>query len=127
MGFSVSLEYYFMEKLVIVGAGVAGLSCLNALLDRHVSPLLLEASTIGAPKMCGEFLSPSATHQLKQWDVGPLQTIRQVRFFGETSTLHVTFRREAGAYGRHHAEMELAARAQQKGGRIIENSPIKSK
>lgn len=113
-----------MEKVVIVGAGVAGLSCLNAFLDRHESPLLLEASTIGAPKMCGEFLASSAVNQLKQWDVGPLQVIKNARFIGDTRILHVNLPREAGAYARHHAEMELAARAKRKEGRIMENSPI---
>ena len=116
---------YFMEELVIVGGGIAGLACLNALLDRDVSPLLLEASTIGSPKMCGEFLAPPVIKQLRQWGIGPINTIKQAQFFGASNTWQFSFPREAGAYARHDAEMELAARAKKQGGRIVEQSPIK--
>ncbi len=122
MGLPISLACYFMETLVIIGGGVAGLSCLNAFLDKDISPLLIEASSIGSPKMCGEFLAPPAIDQLKQWDIGPLQVIRQARF----NAVQFSFPREAGAYSRHHAELELAARAKQHGGRMIEQSPIKT-
>ena len=115
-----------MEDLVIVGGGVAGLSCLNALLDKGISPLLLEASTIGSPKMCGEFLAPNAIEQLNKWGIGPLQSIKQAHFFGGRRSLQMTFPREAGAYCRHHAEMELATRAREKGGRIREFSSIQT-
>lgn len=110
-----------MEELVIVGGGVAGLSCLNALLDRQISPLLLEASSIGSPKMCGEFLAPSVIEQLNAWEIGPMQTIKQVQF----NDVRVSFPRQAGAYARREAELELAARAKKLGGRIVEESPIK--
>lgn len=115
-----------MEKLVIVGGGVAGLSCLNALLDRQVSPLLLEASTVGSPKMCGEFLAPNVITRLNQWGIGPLQSIRQAHFFGSQRKLTLAFPRKAGAYSRHHAEMELAARARNHGGRIREGVSIQA-
>lgn len=119
-----------MEKVVIVGGGIAGLSCMNALLDHGISPLLLEASTIGLPKICGEFLGPPAVPLLKQWGIGPFPAIEKAQFFGapilgKTSPLRLTFPREAGAYSRHHAEEELAARAQNMGGRIMEQAPIK--
>ena len=113
-----------MEGVVIVGGGVAGLSCLNALLDRGVSPLLLEASTIGLPKMCGEFLAPPAVSVLEQWGIGPMPAIKQVRFLGNKHALQVKFRRPAAAFARHQVEIDLAARAEQKGGRIILRSPI---
>lgn len=115
-----------MEELVIVGGGVAGLSCLNALLDRQISPLLLEASDIGSPKMCGEFLAPPVMAQLQKWNIGPAQKIKQAQFFGTTRSLRFSFPSEAGAYARHDAEIELAIRAKNSGGRIIEQSPIQN-
>ena len=114
-----------MEELVIVGGGVAGLGCLNALLDNGISPLLLEASTIGSPKMCGEFLAPPVMEPLKKWGIGPITPIKQAQFFGMKTPLQFTFPREAGAYPRQNAELELAVRAKQQGGRIVEQSPIK--
>ncbi len=126
MGISVSLACDFMEELVIVGGGVAGLSCLNALLDRQISPRLLEATSIGSPKMCGEFLAPPAMAQLNTWGIGPMQSIKQAQFFGSTHSMCFSFPRLAGAYSRHAAEVELAARAIKLGGRIVEQSPIKN-
>ena len=114
-----------MEELIIVGGGVAGLGCLNALLDHNVSPLLLEGSAIGSPKMCGEFLAPPVIEPLKQWGIGPLQTIKQARFIGTNTAMQCSFPRPAGAYARHQAELELAVRARKLGGRILEQSPIK--
>lgn len=115
-----------MEELVIVGGGVAGLGCLNALLDRGVSPLLIEASTIGSPKMCGEFLAPPVVLKLKQWGIGPMQAIKQVQFFSATHCLQLPFSNDAGGYARHDAEMALAARAKKYGARMIEQSPIQN-
>jgi len=114
-----------MEELVIIGGGVGGLGCLNALLDRDISPLLLEAASIGSPKMCGEFLAPPVMEPLKKWGIGPMRAIKQAQFFGAKNRLQFSFSREAGAYARHNAEVELAARAKKQGGRILEQSPIK--
>ena len=120
MAFPFLLVCNFMEKLVIIGGGVAGLSCLNAFLDRGISPLLLEGSTIGSPKMCGEFLAPSIIAQLQEWGIGRIQSIKQVRFDAVTCS----FPRAAGAYARHDAELGLAARAKKQGARIVEQARI---
>ena len=115
-----------MERVVIVGGGVAGLSCLNALLDNQVFPLLLDASAIGSPKMCGEFLAPKIIARLKQWGIGPLQPIKRAHFYGSSRRMTLAFAREAGAYSRHDAEMQLAARARRLGGRIMEGASIQT-
>ncbi len=125
MAFSVSLAGGFVEELVIAGGGIAGLGCLNALLDRQVSPLLLEGASIGSPKMCGEFLAPPVIEQLEKWDIGPVQLIKQAQFIANNQAVHIDFPRTGGAYTRHAAELELAARAKKLGGRIREQAPIK--
>jgi flavin-dependent dehydrogenase len=113
-----------VERIVIVGGGVAGLSCLNALLDQGVSALLLEAAIIGTPKMCGEFLAPPAVAQLGKWGIGPIQVIKQASFFAKQAAWDLPFPHPAGAYARDALEVQLAARARNLGGRILENSPI---
>jgi flavin-dependent dehydrogenase len=119
-----SLEGYFMESVIIVGGGVAGLSCLNALLDHGVDALLIEAGTIGTPKMCGEFLAPPALVQLKKWQIGPLQTIRQASFYLQDKKLDLAFAEPAGAFTRQDLELQLALRARRLGGRILEQVSI---
>ncbi len=113
-----------MEELIIVGAGVAGLSCLNALLDEGVSPLLLEAGKIGTPKLCGEFLAPPAVPILQRWGVPDLHEIHDVQFHHTAMPWRVPFTRPAAAILRHVAEMALAQRARGLGARIREHSPI---
>ncbi len=127
MGISLSLASGVMEKIVIVGGGVAGLACLNAFIDKELSPLLIESSLIGSPKMCGEFLAPLAVEQLNAWDIGPLQTIKYGQFLSDDrARVQLSFSRPAGAYQRHLVEIELAMRARANGARIIEQSPIKT-
>ncbi len=112
-----------MEKIIIIGGGVAGLSCLNALLDRGVSALLLEATTIGTPKMCGEFLAPPALSQLASWQI-PVENIKQARFFVKNKNVTLTFPTPAGALARGTLEKQLAERARLLGGKILENTSI---
>lgn len=114
-----------MENIVIAGGGIAGLSCLNVLLDHGLNPLLLEAGTIGSPKICGEFLAPSAVAVLREWGMEFSQKIDQVHFFIENQTASFRFDQPAGAVARSEAEIFLAMRARKKGGRIQENCLIK--
>ncbi len=114
-----------MEKIVIIGGGIAGLSCLNAFLDQGFSPLLLEGAVIGTPKMCGEFLAPQAVSLLNNWGLGPIQEIKETQFFLKNKKFNLYFSEPAGALSRSEAELILARRAQNQGGRIRERSLIK--
>ncbi len=105
-------------EVVIVGGGVAGLSCLNALLDYGISALLIEGSKIGSYKLCGEFLSPYAKESLAAWNIGPIQAISDVYI----ENLHIQM--PAGAMSRAHAELELAKRARNLGGEILEEVKV---
>lgn len=113
-----------MEKIVIIGGGIAGLTCLNALLDQQISPLLIEGGRIGSPKMCGEFLAPTAVNMLKQWEIGPIIRIQQANFYSTYSHFNLRFQQEAGALMRSEAECGLSARAHKLGGRIHENTRL---
>ncbi len=111
-----------MEEVVIVGAGVAGLSCMNALLDCGIRPHLIEAGTIGSQKLCGEFLSQEALLQLEAWDIGPIQKIQDIALFSRRASLSI--KQAAGAISRSDAELQLAKRAKALGGQISENTKI---
>lgn len=113
-----------MEKIVIIGAGIAGLSCLNAFLDKGYSPLLIEANKIGSPKLCGEFLAPSVISVLHNWEINAIQKIKQATFFTQNNNVNFTFDHHAGAIKRSDVELALAERAKQKHARIVENITI---
>src|SRR6202012_233439 len=125
MALSFLLVCDLMEKVIIIGGGVAGLSCLNALIDQGLSPLLLEEKTIGLPKICGEFLAPLASLQLQTWGIGPIQCIKKVSFLVNHRQNEMSFPNPAGAFSRSEAELGLAKRARNKGGRILEQIRIK--
>ena len=111
-----------MEEVVIIGAGVAGLSCMNALLDCGIQPLLLDAGTIGSPKLCGEFLSLAALSQLEAWNIGPIQKIQKINMYSKKTSL--SLQQPTGAMSRAEVELQLATRARNMGGQILENKKI---
>jgi flavin-dependent dehydrogenase len=119
------MEYYHLEKVIIIGAGIAGLSAANALIDKDIVPLVLEGGTIGSPKMCGEFVAPSATLQLKQWEIEPPQKINTANFMHCSQTLAIHFPNAASGFARQKAEVALAERLLRSGGVIRENNRIK--
>lgn len=116
------MENHNLEKVIIIGGGVAGLSCLNALLDHGIPALLLEGGTIGAPKMCGEFLAPIAVQQLHKWGVTAVVSISQANFYSGDKQLDIKFTQASGAISRSEVERQLATRARKLGGRIRENT-----
>ncbi len=105
-------------EVVIVGGGIAGLACLNALLDKGISALLVEGGTIGSIKLCGEFLSPYAKEALEAWKIGPIQSIENIHI--DNLRLQIP----AGAISRSIAEVELAKRATSLGGEIMQETKV---
>jgi flavin-dependent dehydrogenase len=124
MEISFQMGNYVMESIVIIGGGVAGLSCANALLDLGYKPLLIEAGVIGSPKMCGEFIAPSAVAQLKKWDLENIQHITSIVFHADKNC-RVKLPNPAGAVERSLVELQLAQRAKTLGARVLENTKIK--
>lgn len=122
MALSLSLAGPLMEEVVILGGGVAGLSCLNAFLDQGIDPLLIDAGVIGSPKMCGEFLSQQAVMHLERWNIGSIQQIDTISLSCEKMLLQID--NVAGAMSRSEVEKQLASRAKSIGGRILENSRV---
>ncbi|MBS0635612.1 MAG: FAD-dependent oxidoreductase [Verrucomicrobia bacterium] len=118
MAASLPLAGTDMEEVVIVGAGVAGLACMNAFLDKGIYPILYEAGTVGSYKICGEFLSARACRQLEAWDISPIQKIDQIHI--DSLTIDV----QCGAMSRIEAELKLAARAKKLDGRIVEETKV---
>jgi len=120
MALSLSLAGSIMEEVVIVGAGVSGLACMNALLDLGCTPHLFEAGTIGEEKICGEFLAQDAVTQLQKWDIGPIERVDAV------TVGSLTIKLQGGAITRSLVEQQLKERALMLGGTIIENKAIES-
>jgi len=113
-----------LERALIIGGGIAGLTCLNALLEEGVEASLYEAGLIGSPKMCGEFVSPQAVALLIKWGLTSIMTIPTVEFYTPKKQIQQHLHTAAGAVSRSVAEQFLAERARKLGGKIFENTRI---
>ena len=123
-----------MEEVVVVGGGPAGLSASLALLERGITPLVLERSPRPGQKACGELLA----NRLYGFEVGELvkgaversyQGIR-IRFHGRE------FRLGGGLPGwnrnfrylflnRERWEERLGRRVQGRGGEIWRGEEVR--
>lgn len=112
-----------VHEVIIVGGGVAGLSCLNALIDRGQSALLLESGRIGTPKICGEFISPLVAKQLQSWGISSVK-IREACFRTANKDVLIDLPEMAGAISRPKVELSLQQRALSAGAKIHENISV---
>lgn len=124
MAISISLENCDLEEVIVIGGGIAGLTCLNALLDAGIAASLYEGGMVGSPKMCGEFIAPQAVALLQDWGLSAIYPIQSAEFFVGDKKLISKLQYHAGAISRSVAEHFLAARARTLGGRVHENKRI---
>jgi len=118
LAFSMDSEYSCMKKYLILGAGVAGLSVGNSLLDLGVGVTLLEGGTEFSVKTCGEFLSYKVLPLLETWGISPDRRVSEAFFHHKEKQIAVEFPELCGSMPRLDLELQLADRFQKKGGTI---------
>jgi len=114
-----------MNKPVIIGAGIAGLSCANQLADHNITNTLIEADTIGKTKICGEFFSPESIPILNKWDIDNIE-INLGNFYTPNYKFIFKFPKVCASFNRKVSEINLAERAKKNGTKIIENVFVKN-
>lgn len=112
-----------MNNPIIIGAGIAGLSAANYLVDNNIAPIVIEADIIGRAKVCGEFFSPEAIPFLQQWEV-PLISINRANFFTPDFQYEFDMPQAAGSVSRNVSETHLAQRAIDKSAQIYTNTKV---
>jgi len=112
------------HKIIIIGGGVAGLSCCYALQTLGIDALVIEAGTVGSAKMCGEFIAPPAVKILQDWDVSGIQPVQSASFTTTKKTLNINFPTLAGGFSRSLAECLLKDKILQRGGRVWEGTKV---
>ncbi|MDR3647265.1 MAG: NAD(P)/FAD-dependent oxidoreductase [Candidatus Babeliales bacterium] len=112
-----------MNKPIIIGAGIAGLSAANHLVDNNIAPIIIEADIIGRQKVCGEFFSPEAIPFLQEWGV-PLIYINKANFYTPSFNYAFDLPQPAGSVSRNISETFLAQRAINKGAQIYTNTMV---
>lgn len=127
MGLSLDNSYHPIEEIIeylIIGGGVAGLSTANRLCDLGFSPVVVEAGTYPAHKVCGEFLSPEVLPVLAEWSIVPPCSIRQVDFFVAQKKISFQLPEPAGSFSRYELDTALVQRAESLGARFLCNTKV---
>lgn len=110
-----------MNKPIIIGAGISGLSAANYLADNEITSIIIEPSQIGRIKVCGEFFSCESIPYLKRWNI-PFLTIRKANFNISGKKYSFNLPSKAASTSRSKCELELAKRATNKNVQIISDT-----
>lgn len=105
-----------MKKVIVLGASIAGLSAANALLDRGLEVLLIDAGSGPTVKACGEFLSSQANKLLHEWDIEPKLEVSQAHFYVNKKELVYVFPEPYYSMPRLSLEKKLLQRFMDQGG-----------
>lgn len=106
-----------MDKEVIIGGGIAGLSAALEFLRQGKVPILIEAGSYPSQKVCGEFLSPESIPILKQWNINPHPILRS-RFQSGKTEFSLTFPTPAGSLSHLTLDPTLVQQASSLGAEI---------
>jgi len=109
--------------IVILGGGVAGLAAARRLIELGIKPLVIEAGSYPAHKVCGEFFSPSSLPILKSWDID-LIPLRQIHLHTLTQSLPFNLPSPAGALSHRTLDTELAQQIVQLGAALLTNTKV---
>lgn len=108
-----------MNPVIILGGGVASLSCACRLAEYGIQPLVIEKGSYPTHKVCGEFISPESIRWLKRWDINPLP-ISKVTF----PTFSFDFPTPAGALSHLTLDLQLKELAEKRGARILTHTEV---
>lgn len=108
---------------VILGGGVAGLCAAKRLLELDIHPLVIEAGSYPAHKVCGEFISPSSIPILNQWGIHPIP-IYDMQWHTPSKHLQFAFRQPAGALSHLSLDLQLANQISQDGATLLTQTKV---
>jgi len=113
-----------IHDFVIIGGGVAGLSAAIHLAETGAKPLLIEAGTYPAHKICGEFFSPETLPILKRWGIFPPVLLHSVTFHAGSENFTFKLPAPAGSMTRYDFDAQLAQYAQKLGVIVLTNIAV---
>lgn len=108
---------------VILGGGIAGLCAAKRLLELGVRPLIIEAGSYPAHKVCGEFLSPSSMPILSQWGIQPIP-IYSMQLSTASKNLRLKFPQPAGSLSHFTLDLQLANQISQQGATLYTQTKV---
>lgn len=104
-----------MNDIIIIGGGVAGLSAAIHCHELGIKPILIEAGSYPAHKVCGEFFSPECLPLLKRWGIEPKNYIKRATFVRGSQSFSFDFPTAVGSMPRYYFDHKLMQYAQSLG------------
>ncbi len=108
-----------MKKVVILGAGLGGISAGLFLLEKGIDVSLIEGSSSLAVKTCGEFLSYEAIALLDHFGIFPKKEIKEIHFHHQDRSFRKKIPIPCGSMPRLELETLLLQRFNTLGGKLI--------
>lgn len=108
---------------LILGGGIAGLSAAKRLLERGISPVIIEGGSYPSHKVCGEFISPSSLPLLHQWNISPVP-IKGVHLHGSQRDLFFRFPEPAGSLSHLTLDFNLAKQIESQGALLLTQTKV---
>lgn len=115
-----------IEECAIIGGGIAGLSAANRLADAGVRPLLIEANSYPAHRICGEFVSHECHPLLKEWNIPLSSSMNTCRFFKASHLMEFSLPIAAKSCSRYNFDHHLLERAKDKGAKVLTETKLLS-
>lgn len=113
-----------MLENVIIGGGIAGLSCANRLAERGGSPLLIEGGSFPCHKVCGEFFSHDCHRILNGWNLLPEAEIFTVIFHTKQRSYRFELPFQARGESRFQYDQKLLRRAISHGAEVATKAKV---
>ncbi|MBA3603974.1 MAG: FAD-dependent monooxygenase [Parachlamydiaceae bacterium] len=105
------------EKVVIIGGGLAGLCAAIELCRIGIYPILIEAGSYPAHKVCGEFLSPESLPWLQKLNIHPT-TINEIFLGIDSKNVIFKLPKPAGSLSHFILDAALADKASKMGTQV---------
>ncbi len=109
---------------IVIGGGVAGLSCTIRLAELGADVVLLEGGNYPAQKICGEFLSPEAIPILENWGIPTSSSVSHIEIVMAKKHLCLKLPEMAATAKRWDLDTALAKKATEKGARIVVGAKV---
>ena len=107
-----------------IGGGIAGLSAANQLADSGLSPLIIEANSYPAHRICGEFISHECLPILERWNIPLSSPMNNCRFIKSNHQIEFSLPIPANSCSRFTFDAQLLERAKSKGARALTETKV---
>lgn len=115
---------HHQENIVIIGAGIAGLSAACHLAESGHPPLVIDSEAFPRHRVCGQFLSSESLPLLRRWGLAPPTLIERCVFKQGQKEILLPLHEQAGSWSRYDFDETLMQKAKSLGASILTQTKV---